>query len=95
MEELIKRLEATCEELELINELTAKYKDIKVVGEKLFFKKLEDGILAKLHLANLTQLRLMRDSYKFRYYDKNITDKLIDMKPVEIEKLIPEYDSKS
>ena len=79
MEDLIKRLEASCEELELITELTAKYRDNKVVAEKLIFKKIEDGILANLHIANLEQLKVMRYSYKFRYYSKDITDKLVDI----------------
>jgi len=39
MEELIKMLNNSCEELELITELTLKYKDIQVVGEMLLYKK--------------------------------------------------------
>ena len=65
--------------MELITELTLKYKDIKIVGDKLFQKHLEDGILSKLYNANLYQLHIMKNSYKFRYYSKDITDKLIDI----------------
>jgi hypothetical protein len=84
MEDLIKKLEKACEELELITELTEKYKDNKIVAEKLFYKKVEDGLLANLHNANLHQLNMMKNSYKFYYYnDKNITNKLIDTQIVK------------
>ena len=79
MEELIESLKKSCEEMELIIELTRKYNDNKVVADKLFNKKLEDGILAKLNTANLYQLKTMKNGYNFRYYDKSITDKLIDI----------------
>jgi len=78
MEELIEQLKSTSGELELISELTLKYKDIKVVSEMLFYKKLEEGILAKLNTASLTQLNVMKNVYKFRYYTRDITDRLID-----------------
>ena len=78
MEEIIKNLQKTCEGLELIDELTLKYKDIKVVGEMLFYKELEEGILNKLMNANAHQLEIMKSSYRFRYYKKEHTDKIID-----------------
>ena len=79
MEELIERLKNTCEELELITELTLKYKDIQVVGEMLLYKKMEDGILNKLMTASISQLELLKRDYYFRYYKKDITNKLIDI----------------
>ena len=79
MEELIERLKNTCEELELITELTLKYKDIQVVGEMLLYKKMEDCILNKLMTASISQLELLKRDYYFRYYKKDITNKLIDI----------------
>ena len=79
MEELIKMLNNSCEELELITELTLKYKDIQVVGEMLLYKKMEDGILNKLMTASISQLELLKRDYYFRYYKKDITNKLIDI----------------
>lgn len=79
MEELIKNLQKTCEDFELISELTLKYRDFKVVGDMLFQKKLEEGILNKLMTANAHQLEVMKSSYRFRYYKKDVTDKLIDI----------------
>jgi hypothetical protein len=78
MEELIERLKKTCEDIELITELTLKYNDAKVVSDMLLYKKIEDGILSNLHTANNEQLRILRNSYKFSYYGKEITDKLVD-----------------
>jgi hypothetical protein len=78
MEELIERLKKTCEDLELISELTLKYRDNRVVAQKLLYKKIEDGILSNLHNANEDQLRILRNDYRFMYYGKEITDKLID-----------------
>lgn len=79
MEELIESLKKSCEELELITELTLKYKDLKVVSDKLIQKKIEDGILAKLNTANLYQLNQLKKYDYFRYYGKELTDKLIDI----------------
>ena len=82
MEELIEKLTKACEEIELISELTAKYRDNKVVADMLFHKKVEDGILSKLHTASINQLQALKSyrlfGYKFRYYDEKIIDKLID-----------------
>ena len=82
MEELIEKLTKACEEIELISELTAKYRDNKVVADMLFHKKVEDGILSKLHTASINQLQALKSDrlfgYKFRYYDEKIIDKLID-----------------
>ena len=78
MEELIERLKKSCEEMELFSELTEKYKDNRIVANNLFNKKVEDGIIAKLHTASITQLKIMKNNYKFNYYSKDITDKLID-----------------
>jgi len=78
MEELIEQLKKSCDNLELISELTLKYKDIQVVGQMLFYKELEEGILNKLMNANEHQLEIMKSSYNFRYYKKEITDNLID-----------------
>ena len=73
MEELIEQLKKSCDNLELISELTLKYKDIQVVGQMLFYKELEEGILNKLMNANEHQLEIMKSSYNFRYYKKEIT----------------------
>lgn len=79
MEELLKRIEDNTEELELILELLKKYKDIKVVGDKLFQKKLEDGIINNFWRASIDQLKLLKRSYYFKYYDKEDINKLIDV----------------
>jgi len=84
MKELIEQLKKSCDDLELISELTLKYKDIKVVGEMLFYKKLEEGILNKLMNANVHQLEIMKNSYKFRYYKDEYTDKLIDIAIINV-----------
>jgi hypothetical protein len=83
MEDLIKKLEKACEELELITELTRKYKNSDIVADKLLHKQIEDGILAKLHLANLYQLNYMKRNYDFRYYGKDLAHKLIDIQIVK------------
>lgn len=79
MDELIEKLKKSGEELQLITELTLKYKDNKIVSEMLFYKKLEDGILSKLSTANIFQLNMLKNSYKFKYYDEKMTNKLIDI----------------
>lgn len=79
MEELLKRIKDTTEELELISELLKKYKDIKIVGDKLFEKKLEDGIINNFHIASIEQLKSLKKRYYFKYYDKEDIDKLIDI----------------
>jgi len=84
MEELIKSLKKAAEELELITELTLKYNDLKVVGDKLIQKSIEDGILAKLNTANLYQLNQMKKYNYFRYYGKELTDKLIDIAIIKV-----------
>ena len=82
MEELIERLTKSCEEIELITELTAKYRDNKVVADILINKKVEDGILSNLHTASIQQLEKLKSDvlfgFKFKYYDGKIIDKLID-----------------
>jgi hypothetical protein len=90
MEELIEKLKKACDEMELITELTLKYKDIKVVGEKLLQKQIEDGYLANLCNANIHQLNMLKKHNYFRYYDKELTDKIIDsaiLKLIRKEKL--------
>jgi len=77
MKDLLKKLENACEELELIFELTEKYKNNEIVSQMLFNKKLEDGIIRKFGNASINQLKMMK-SYRFKYYGKEITDKLID-----------------
>lgn len=84
MEELIEKLKNACEEMELITELTLKYKDLKVVGEKLIQKQIEDGMLIKLDTANLYQLNMLKKYNYFRYYGKELTDKLIDIAIVKL-----------
>ena len=79
MEDLIKRLEETCEEMELITELTKKYRDNTVVSQMLIYKKIEDGILAKLGNAKIYQLKALKNGFRFRYYDKEMVDKLINI----------------
>ena len=80
MEELLKRIKDSTEELELITELLKKYKDIKIVGDKLFQKKLEDGIINNFRRASIDQLKMMKKGrYYFKYYDKEDIDKLIDI----------------
>lgn len=79
MKELIENLTYASEDMKLISELTLKYHDLNIVSEMLFYKKLEDGILSKLSNATLEQLRIMKYSYKFRYYDNDITNNLIDI----------------
>lgn len=83
MEELIERLKKSCEDLELISELTSKYRDNKVVANMLLNKKIEDGILCKLHTATIDQLQKLKSDfspfgYKFKYYDEKMIDRLID-----------------
>ena len=78
MEELLKTLKNTTEELELIIELSNKYKDIKVVGDMMFKKKLEDGIINNFWRASIEQLKSMKKCYYFEYYKKDDIDKLID-----------------
>lgn len=90
MEELIEKLKKVCDEMELITELTLKYKDIKVVGEKLLQKQIEDGYLANLSNANIHQLNMLKKYNYFKYYDKELTDKIIDsaiLKLIRKEKL--------
>lgn len=82
MEELLKRIKETSEELELIVELTKKYKDINVVGDILFNKKLEDGIIKNFWRASIEQLKMMKKypgRYNFKYYKQEDVDKLIDV----------------
>lgn len=79
MEELIKKLKESCEQLQLISELTEKYKKTDIVCEKLLHKKIEDGILSNLGNANIYQLKMLKSSYRFKYYGNEITDKLIDI----------------
>ena len=84
MEELIERLTKACEEIELISELTAKYRDNKVVADMLFHKKVEEGIISKLHTATIEQLQKLKSDYspfgyKFKYYEGKMIDKLIDV----------------
>jgi hypothetical protein len=77
MEDLLKKLEKACVEMELISTLTEKYKNNEIVAQMLFNKKIEDGIIEKFGNASINQLKMMK-SYKFKYYGKEITDKLID-----------------
>lgn len=52
--------------------------------EMLIYKKIEDGILAKLHLAKLYQLNMLKKTYKFKYYSDETIDKLIENQIVKI-----------
>jgi len=78
MDYLIERLKTICDDMELLTELTLKYKDNKVVGDMLMYKKIEDGIIEKFNLASEYQLNYMKDRYTFRYYDKEMMVKVID-----------------
>lgn len=86
MEKLIERLKKSCEEMELIAELTEKFKDNTVVAQILFNKRLEDGILDKLCNASTNQLKAMKNGYHFQYYPKDITDKIIDQAIIKNER---------
>jgi len=79
VEELIKKLEKTCEEMELIVELTKKYRDNTVVAQMLVHKQIEDGILANLGNAKIYQLKALKNGFRFHYYDKEMVDKLINI----------------
>ena len=93
MEELEKSLEKLCESMEefkFILELLDKYKTPERVAEKLFQKKIEDVLLANLHNANSYQIKTLKDSRYFRYYDMNDIDPILDIaykKAVRREKM--------
>lgn len=86
MDDLAKTLEMLCEglekrtkEFELINELSKKYRDPQVIAQKLVQKQIEDGIIAKLCNASVFQLKKLKGSNFFRYYDQDDMNKLIDI----------------
>jgi len=87
MKELLEKLKKSCEEMELISELTEKYKNNDIVVEKLLFKKIEDGILAKLNTASIYQLKTMKSGYKFHYYSQDEINKIIDLQVLKTIRL--------
>jgi len=66
------------EEVKLLTELALKYKDVDIVADKLWHKKIEDGIIKNFNNANLFQLEYMRNKYVFKYYEKEFVIRLID-----------------
>jgi len=84
MEDLIKSLEKSCEELELLNEVSKRaHGDSSRITELLFYKKVEDGYIANFHKATLYQLNMMK-SFRFRYYKDEDMRKLIDAAIIKV-----------
>ncbi len=83
IKEIIKKLKNAYKEMELITEISKKY-GVEEVGKTLLQKKIEDGIITKLHTANLHQLEMMKDSYIFKYYDKKVINKIIKKTIIQV-----------
>jgi len=79
LEKLREGLEARTKEFELIAELSKKYSEPKVIAQKLFQKQVEDDIISKLHNASVLQLKTLKGSNFFRYYDQEDVNKLLDV----------------
>ncbi len=69
MADIIKELNKLIDSMTDLTEVQIKTrsKGLNDIREALLLKKIEDGILNKLHTANELQLKMMK-SYNFRYY---------------------------
>lgn len=73
----------------------------RTIDEMLLYRKIEDAILSNLKKVNLVELNILKNSYSWIYYGKNVTDKAIDhqilkttrrLKLLKIEKIASEND---
>jgi len=86
MKKELEKLKKACEEMELITKIAKKYGYSKV-GEMMLQKKIEDSIISKFHTANLHQLNMMKDSYRFQYYDKDVVNKFVNNTIIKVTRL--------
>lgn len=77
MEETLKKLEEQINELNELTKFIDKYGDPQITSEKLFYKRLEDGILSNISEANVDQLNMMKRSYRFKFYSEEYIDNLV------------------
>jgi 3-dehydroquinate dehydratase len=76
MNELESKLSSMIESLDELTKVLNKSKSNKEdVSMTVLYKKIEDGILDKIHNANQHQLNMMMNSYRFKYYTEFNTDK--------------------
>lgn len=76
MNELESKLSSMIESLDELTKVLNKSKSNKEdVSMTVLYKKIEDGILDKIHDANQHQLNMMMNSYRFKYYTEFNTDK--------------------
>lgn len=87
MKDLVKRLESLSSEMEELNDILSRGGTNRFT-ESLVYKKVEDGILNKIHTANDHQLTMMMNSYKFRYYTEYNNKEVLR---AEIQKRIREH----
>jgi hypothetical protein len=52
--------------------------EIELISEKLIYQKIEDEILNNLRNADLKWLNMLKNEYKWQYYGKDVTDKILD-----------------
>jgi hypothetical protein len=89
MIEELKKLQAATDDMKLITEIAERF-GAENVSKMLFRKKIEDGIINNFHNADIYQLNMMRDKYRFQYYDEDVINKLVDkaiIKNTRLEKL--------
>lgn len=84
------KLESMIESLKEMQDILTKSSNIENIGNTMvYYKKIEDGILECIPLANKHQLNTIMNDYKFGYYTEFNKDK--DLLRSEINKRIRDH----
>ena len=76
MKDLEKHLESISYSLQEMTDILKRSKDnYESVGDTIFYKSVEDGILDNMINADKKQFNTIMTAYKFRYYREFNTDK--------------------
>jgi hypothetical protein len=77
MKEELEKLQAIINEIELLTVITKRF-GTENVNKMLIQKKIEDGIIENFHNAESYQLDMMKNNYRFQYYEEDVVNKLVD-----------------
>ena len=73
--ELESVLSSMIDTLDEMTTILSKSKRSENIGETIFYKNVEDGILNNIHNCDKYQLNIIMNSYKFRFYTEFNTNK--------------------
>jgi thermostable 8-oxoguanine DNA glycosylase len=87
MKDIIEKLEKLQKDVVDLQDFAIRSKNFSSNIEAAAFKNIEEGIVKNLHKANKEQLRVMLNSWKFRYYTEFNKDKSLIVKELRNNRL--------